>query len=106
MAKKIFDDTFLLITAVPDGCFVCDFTYDLKAQIFDSIEGLVNHFHDMMDGKVAETYPVSLHSLDCDGTIEEELDMIVDSGCFTIGLAGVRFKYNNITHKLKRGGRK
>lgn len=106
----IFDEKFLLISAEPDGCFVCDCTYDPKAQIFDSVEELVNHFHDMMENKTKHTYPVELRLLDYDGTMwddeEDDMKMQWDSGCLSRGLKGVSFYYRGLKYKLKRGGRK
>lgn len=99
------DDIFLLISTIPDGCFICGCSFDPKVQIFHSLEGLVNHFHDMMEDKVEHTYPVELLLLDFDGTVEGNLNLGFDSGCFSNGLKGVNFKYNDLIYKLKRGGR-
>lgn len=106
---KMFDEKFLLISAIPEGCFVCDPFYEPKAQIFDSLEELVNHFYDMMEGKVDHTYPVELKQLSYCGEIwddeEDEMYLSWDSGCLSRGLKGVEFVYNGLKYKLKRGRR-
>lgn len=105
-----FFDKFLLISAIPHGCFVCDYFDTPKAQIFDSVEDLVNHFHDMMDNKTEHIYPVDLRLLDHDGTMLNDKDgdimMKWHSGCFSNGLVGVDFYYNGLKYKVRRGQRK
>lgn len=98
-----FFDSFLLVSAETDGCYLCDSPSNYKADIYHSIEEVVNIFHDMMEKKIPHDYPVELYMFDYG--IEESLQLHFDAGCIG-GLRSIHFKYNNMLYNIKRGGRK
>jgi len=103
---NIIDDTFLLISNQSQGCYLCDGSWDARSDVYHSIEKVVNVFHDMMEGKIENNYPLKLFLIDDhDGEILEDLELEIKAGCIG-GLKEVSFKNNNIKHRVKLGKRK
>lgn len=99
-------EAFLLFSGEADGCYNCDPFYNLRADIYTKLEDVVNVFHDMMEKKVKNDYPIRLHLIDqFDGEILEDLELRIDAGCLS-GLKEISFKLNKNTYKVKRGARK
>lgn len=99
-------DGFLLLSAEADGCYRCDPFYNLRSDIYKNIEDVVNLFHDMMEKKVKNDYPISMHLIDvCDGEILQDMQLGMEAGCLS-GLYEVSFTYNGLRYRIKRGARK
>jgi len=95
------DDHFLLITAEQQGCYMCDSHCSPEADIYDSIEKVVNHLNAVLKSN-GRLYPVALYLIDdYDGEILENMKLGIDAGCIG-GLYEINFKYNKMTYKIKR----
>ena len=93
------DDTFLLITAEQDGCYMCDSHYSPEANIYHSIEEVVTHLNKVLKSG-GHLYPVALYLIDdWDGEILENMELGIDAGCIG-GLYEINFKYNKMTYKI------
>jgi len=99
------DIKFLLFSGESDGCFVCSVCIGLEVKLYNNIEEVVNIFHDMMERKIKNDYPIRLLSIDeYDGEILEDLDLSRVAGCLS-NLTAVKFKLNKIIYKVIRGKR-
>lgn len=101
--SPLYFDSFLLISAETDGCYLCGCPANYQANIYHSIEEVVNVLHDMLERKIPNDYPVELRIFD--SGIEDDLQLHFEAGCLS-GLKSIHFKYNNILYNIKRGNRK
>jgi len=100
------DDIFLLMSGESGGCHRCDTHYGLEVSTHQTVEEIVNIFHDMIEGNISNNYPIALYLVDrYDGEIVEDLKLGYDAGCIG-GLYEISFDYNNMRYKVKRGNRK
>ena len=103
---NFINDHFLLVSAEADGCYMCDPHYSTRADIYDSVEKVINVFHDMMEKKIDNDYPIALYLIDDgDGEIMGDLELGIYAGCLS-DLQEVSFKHNNMIYRVKRGNRK
>lgn len=99
-------EAFLLFSAESDGCYRCDAFYNLRADIYNKIQDIVNILHDMMEKKIDNNYPVRLLLIDpYDGEIVEDMELRIGAGCLS-GLCEVSFKHNGLKYYIRRGNRK
>ena len=100
------DEAFLLFSAEAGGCYRCSPWYNMRVDIHRKIEDVVNVFHDMMEKKIENDYPIRLLLIDMyDGEILEDLQLEIEAGCLS-GLKEVNFTYNKLNYHIKRGARK